>query len=264
MGKKRFSPNLDSQVVPEALSREKTPSQIAKQDGIHPNSTRLWKKEFLERRAEWVVHLADSPAEFTAALEHARAEARERATPNAERLAAVEAEVSKDEGKLERLVDIYLAGTPPKEKLAEREATIRAHLDGLLAEHERLRGEMGTVADEFDPDEFWAGWSSLFDDLRGVLRFDDWLARPGNRGKSRSDAWAEYWGASYDPQISSLGDVLAGLYRDLDVQVVTAVEAGEKVARASCRLTGGPQPLALDRKSFPLRGQASSHGSLQA
>jgi hypothetical protein len=45
-------------------------------------------------------------------------------------------------------------------------------------------------------------------------------------GKSRSNAWAEYWGAGYDPQVSSLGDVLAGPYNDLDVQVTVAVEDG--------------------------------------
>ena len=36
----------------EARAGEKTPGQIAKQYGIHPNSVGLWKKEFLERGAE--------------------------------------------------------------------------------------------------------------------------------------------------------------------------------------------------------------------
>ena len=36
----------------EALTGEKTPGQIAKQYGIHPNSVGLWKKEFLERGPE--------------------------------------------------------------------------------------------------------------------------------------------------------------------------------------------------------------------
>ena len=36
----------------EALAGEKTPGQIAKQYGIHPNSVGLWTKEFLERGAE--------------------------------------------------------------------------------------------------------------------------------------------------------------------------------------------------------------------
>jgi transposase-like protein len=40
------------QVVLEALTGEKTPGQIAKEYGIHPNSVGLWKKEFLERGAE--------------------------------------------------------------------------------------------------------------------------------------------------------------------------------------------------------------------
>ena len=52
MARKRYSPKLKFQVVLEALSGEKTPGQIAKQYGIHPNSVGLWKKQFLERGAE--------------------------------------------------------------------------------------------------------------------------------------------------------------------------------------------------------------------
>jgi len=52
MSKKQYSPKLKFQVVLEALSGEKTPGQIAKQYGIHPNSVGLWKKEFLERGGE--------------------------------------------------------------------------------------------------------------------------------------------------------------------------------------------------------------------
>jgi len=52
MSKKEYSPKLKFQVVLEALTGEKTPGQIAKQYGIHPNSVGLWKKEFLERGAE--------------------------------------------------------------------------------------------------------------------------------------------------------------------------------------------------------------------
>jgi transposase-like protein len=52
MAKKRYSPKVKFQVVLEALTGEKTPGQIAKQYGIHPNSVGLWRKEFLERGAE--------------------------------------------------------------------------------------------------------------------------------------------------------------------------------------------------------------------
>ena len=52
MAKRRYSPKVKFQVVLEALTGEKTPGQIAKQYGIHPNSVGLWKKEFLERGAE--------------------------------------------------------------------------------------------------------------------------------------------------------------------------------------------------------------------
>jgi transposase len=52
VGRKRYSPKLKFQVVLEAITGEKTPGQIAKQYGIHPNSVGLWKKQFLERGAE--------------------------------------------------------------------------------------------------------------------------------------------------------------------------------------------------------------------
>lgn len=52
MARKRYSPKLKFQVVLEALTGEKTPGQIAKQYGIHPNSVGLWKKQFLARGAE--------------------------------------------------------------------------------------------------------------------------------------------------------------------------------------------------------------------
>ena len=52
MAKKRYSPKLKFKVVMEALGGEKTPGQIAKQYGVHPNSLALWKKAFLEHGPE--------------------------------------------------------------------------------------------------------------------------------------------------------------------------------------------------------------------
>lgn len=52
MARKKYSPRFIFRVVLEALSGEKTTSQIAKQYGIHPNSVELWKKSFLERGAD--------------------------------------------------------------------------------------------------------------------------------------------------------------------------------------------------------------------
>ena len=52
MARKRYSPKLKFQVVLEAITGEKTPGQIARQYGIHPNSVGLWKKEFLEHGPE--------------------------------------------------------------------------------------------------------------------------------------------------------------------------------------------------------------------
>jgi len=47
-----YSPKLKFQVVLEALTGERTPGQIAKAYGVHPNSVGLWKKAFLERGPE--------------------------------------------------------------------------------------------------------------------------------------------------------------------------------------------------------------------
>ena len=63
MARKRYSPKLKFQVVLEALTGEKTPGQIAKQYGIHPNSVGLWKKQFPwpAARAGWSVGRSSSP-----------------------------------------------------------------------------------------------------------------------------------------------------------------------------------------------------------
>ena len=46
---RKISPRLKFQVVLELLSGEKTPAQIAKAYGVHPNSVGLWKKRFLKQ-----------------------------------------------------------------------------------------------------------------------------------------------------------------------------------------------------------------------
>ena len=49
---RRYSAKLKFQVVLEALKGEKTPGQIAKAYGIHPNTVGLWKHMLLERGPE--------------------------------------------------------------------------------------------------------------------------------------------------------------------------------------------------------------------
>ena len=46
---KRYSAKLKFQVVTELLSGDKTPGQIAKAYGVHPNTVNAWKKAFLEK-----------------------------------------------------------------------------------------------------------------------------------------------------------------------------------------------------------------------
>lgn len=46
---RRYSAKLKFQVVLEALKGEKTPGQIAKAYGIHPNTVGQWKHMLLER-----------------------------------------------------------------------------------------------------------------------------------------------------------------------------------------------------------------------
>ena len=49
--KRRFSSKLKLKVVLELLAGEKSPAQIARAYGVHPNSVMLWKKTLLERGA---------------------------------------------------------------------------------------------------------------------------------------------------------------------------------------------------------------------
>lgn len=44
---RQYSARLKFQVVLEALKGEKTPAQIAKAYGVHPNSVGLWKRWFI-------------------------------------------------------------------------------------------------------------------------------------------------------------------------------------------------------------------------
>jgi transposase len=41
---KRYSPKVKFQIVLEVLSGEKTPGQVAKAYGVHPNSVSSWKR----------------------------------------------------------------------------------------------------------------------------------------------------------------------------------------------------------------------------
>ena len=47
--RRRYSARLKFQVVLEALKGEKTPGQIGKAYGVHPNSIGQWKQWFVER-----------------------------------------------------------------------------------------------------------------------------------------------------------------------------------------------------------------------
>ena len=49
---KRYPAKLKFQVVLELLRGDKTPGQVAKGYGIHPNTAGKWKEQFLESGAE--------------------------------------------------------------------------------------------------------------------------------------------------------------------------------------------------------------------
>ena len=52
MARRRYTPKLKAQVVLEVLAGDKTPGQVAKAYGVHPNSVGLWKRRFIERAPE--------------------------------------------------------------------------------------------------------------------------------------------------------------------------------------------------------------------
>jgi transposase-like protein len=49
---KSYSPKLKFQIVLELLQSNKTPGQIAKAYGVHPNSASAWMRAFLEKGPE--------------------------------------------------------------------------------------------------------------------------------------------------------------------------------------------------------------------
>lgn len=46
---KRYSAKLKFQVITELLSGDRTPGQVAKVYGIHPNTVNTWRKAFFEK-----------------------------------------------------------------------------------------------------------------------------------------------------------------------------------------------------------------------
>ena len=49
---KRYSPKLKFQVVLEVLQGDKRVGQVAKSDGVHPNTLNNWKQTLLDQGAE--------------------------------------------------------------------------------------------------------------------------------------------------------------------------------------------------------------------
>ena len=49
---KRYSAKFKFQGIIELLSGDKTPGQLAKVYGVHPNTVNAWKKAFYEKGAE--------------------------------------------------------------------------------------------------------------------------------------------------------------------------------------------------------------------
>ncbi len=49
---KRYSAQFKFQVVMEVLSGDKSPGQVAKAYGVHPNTVNAWKRTFLENGPE--------------------------------------------------------------------------------------------------------------------------------------------------------------------------------------------------------------------
>ena len=49
MARRMYTPKLKAQVVLEVLAGDRTPGEIAKAYGVHPNSVGLWKRRFIER-----------------------------------------------------------------------------------------------------------------------------------------------------------------------------------------------------------------------
>ena len=52
MARRRYTPKLKAQVVLEVLGGEKTPGQVARAYGVHPNSVQLWRRRFVDRAPE--------------------------------------------------------------------------------------------------------------------------------------------------------------------------------------------------------------------
>ena len=52
MARRRYTPRLKARVVLEVLGGERTPEQLAKAYGVHPNSVQLGRRRFVDRAPE--------------------------------------------------------------------------------------------------------------------------------------------------------------------------------------------------------------------
>jgi hypothetical protein len=99
---------------------------------------------------EWIKSFLVDPKALIQGLEEQKARQEESCNPARERLAVIEELLTDNQGQIERLLDLYLAGDFAKEVLVGHKARLEATREALKTEQDNLatRLEARTITDE--------------------------------------------------------------------------------------------------------------------
>ena len=161
---------------------------------------------------DWLKEKLSDPERLAQGFEKYGAEQDRVTEPIRVRLAVVESLAADNQKRLEKLLDLYLAGDFPKEMLTERKARLEATIDALSKERAGLTVQLEA--------------QTLTDEQKQSIQ--DFAARV-RAGIEDADFQTR-----------------RGVIESLDVTVTLAVEDGQKVAYPRCVLPGGQDALPID------------------
>jgi site-specific DNA recombinase len=161
----------------------------------------------------WVKELLQNPERLSQNLEKLRAEQEQANQPLRDRLAVIDDLLTDNRRQLEKLLDLYLSGDFPKEMLTDR----KARLETTIMSLEKERADLITTLEA----------QTLTDDQ--ILTIGE-FAKKVSKGLAKAET-----DFATRRQIIDL----------LDVRITLAIEDGQKVAYARCRV--GEKAMSIER-----------------
>ena len=181
----------------------------------------------------WIKEILTTKEALTDGLRYRRERQEELNRPLRERLSLVEDDLSKTEGQMDRLLDLYLTGEFSKNRLAERQERLEEKL-------QRLRREKGDLQRQLEDNTISDGQTASL------------VAVINTIATMLEDADEEF-------------EIRKRIVEMLDVQVTLGIEDGRKTIQAECRLgeenvsiaSSSTQPTRVPHRSH--RDRPSAH-----